>query len=278
MKSVMEKARDVVGKIGELPPIPSVILKSMSMLNDPSVTVKKIQMQILMDQSLTAFILKVANSALYGLRKEVKTVSYAINLMGYNTTKSILMSYLTKNLYSSKGSKFIQGVLWKHSLATAIFARNIAETIKKANVEEVFISSLLHDIGKGVLFQNRTNEFEEVVEKHINEDLNFVEIEREKWGFSHIEVGYLLMKNWRFSDDIIEPLIYHHNQKEYAGDNIMVPIISLANKLSHINGFSFKEVPVEFEELSVLRISADKMEELVENAKIEIDNYLEIVG
>ncbi len=278
MKSVMEKAREVVGKIGELPPIPSVILKSMSMLNDPSVTVKKIQMQILMDQSLTAFILKVANSALYGLRKEVSTVSYAINLMGYNTTKSILMSYLTKNLYSSKGSKFIQGVLWKHSLATAIFARKIAETIKKANVEEVFISSLLHDIGKGVLFKNRTAEFEEVVEKHINEDLVFVDIEREKWGFSHIEVGYLLMKNWRFSDDIIEPLIYHHNQKEYAGDNIMVPIISLANKLSHINGFSFKEVPVEFEELSVLRISADKMEELVENSKIEIDNYLEIVG
>ena len=47
MQSIMEKAREVVGKVGELPPIPSVILKSMSMLNDPSVTVKKIQMQIL---------------------------------------------------------------------------------------------------------------------------------------------------------------------------------------------------------------------------------------
>ncbi len=278
MKSVMDKAREVVGKIGELPAIPSVILKSMSMLNDPSVTVKKIQMQILMDQSLTAFILKVANSALYGLRKEVSTVSYAINLMGYNTTKSILMSYLTKSLYSAKGSKFIQGVLWKHSLATAIFARRIAETIKKANVEEVFISSLLHDIGKGVLFNNKTAEFEEVVEKHINEELDFVAVEREKWGFSHIEVGYLLMKNWRFSDEIIEPLIYHHNQKEYEGNNIMVPIISLANKLSHLNEFSFREVKVELEELSVLKISADKMEKIVEESKTEIENYLEIVG
>jgi HD-like signal output (HDOD) protein len=278
MQSVMEKAREVVGKIGELPPIPSVILKSMSMLNDPSVTVKKIQMQILMDQSLTAFILKVANSALYGLRKEVSTVSYAINLMGYNTTKSILMSYLTKNLYSSKGSKFIQGVLWKHSLATAIFARKIGEIIKKANIEEIFISSLLHDIGKGVLFKNKTLEFEDVVEKHINEELDFLDIEREKWGFSHIEVGYLLMKNWRFSDNIVEPLIYHHNQKEYSGDNIMVPIISLANKLSHLNGFSFREGQYELEELAVLKISADKMEEIVEKSTFEINNYLEIVG
>jgi HD-like signal output (HDOD) protein len=274
----MEKAREVVGKIGELPPIPSVILKSMSMLNDPSVTVKKIQMQILMDQSLTAFILKVANSALYGLRKEVSTVSYAINLMGYNTTKSILMSYLAKNLYSSKGSKFIQGVLWKHSLATAIFARKIGEKIKKANIEEIFISSLLHDIGKGVLFKNKTLEFEDIVEKHINEELNFLDIEREKWGFSHIEVGYLLMKNWRFSDNLVEPLIYHHNQKEYSGDNIMVPIISLANKLSHLNGFSFREGQYELEELAVLKISADNMEEIVEKSKFEINNYLEIVG
>lgn len=278
MKSVMDKAREVVGKIGELPAIPSVILKSMSMLNDPSVTVKKIQMQILMDQSLTAFILKVANSALYGLRKEVSTVSYAINLMGYNTTKSILMSYLTKSLYSAKGSKFIQGVLWKHSLATAIFARRIAETIKKANIEEVFIASLLHDIGKGVLFNNKTSEFEEVVERHINEELDFVIVEREKWGFSHIEVGYLLMKNWRFSDEIIEPLIYHHNQKEYDGNNIMVPIISLANKLSHLNEFSFREVTVELEELLVLKINAEKMEKIVEESKVEIENYLEIVG
>ncbi len=278
MQSVMEKAREVVGKIGELPPIPSVILKSMSMLNDPSVTVKKIQMQILMDQSLTAFILKVANSALYGLRKEVSTVSYAINLMGYNTTKSILMSYLAKNLYSSKGSKFIQGVLWKHSLATAIFARKIGEKIKKANIEEIFISSLLHDIGKGVLFKNKTLEFEDIVEKHINEELNFLDIEREKWGFSHIEVGYLLMKNWRFSDNLVEPLIYHHNQKEYSGDNIMVPIISLANKLSHLNGFSFREGQYELEELAVLKISADNMEEIVEKSKFEINNYLEIVG
>ncbi len=278
MQSLMEKARDVVGKVGELPPIPAVILKSMSMLNDPSVTVKKIQMQILMDQALTAFILKVANSALYGLRKEVSTVSYAINLMGYNTTKSILMSYLTKNLFSSKGSKFIQGILWKHALATAIFGRKIAESIKKANVEEVFISSLLHDIGKGVLFKNKTADFEEIVEKHINEERNFLELEREKWQYSHIEVGYLLMKNWRFSDDIIEPLIYHHNQKEYSGDNIMVPIISLANKLSHLNEFSFREQKVELEELSVLKISADKMELIVEDAKNEIENYLEIVG
>ncbi len=126
MTTVMEKAREVVGKIGELPPIPTVILESMKLLNDPSSTVKRIQAQILLDQALTSFILKVANSALYGLRKEVSTISYAINLMGYNTTRSILTAYLSKNLVGSKGSKLIQNVLWKHSISSAIFAKKTA--------------------------------------------------------------------------------------------------------------------------------------------------------
>ena len=219
MSTIMEKAREVVGKVGELPPIPSVILESMKLLNDPSSTVRKIQEQILLDQALTAFILKVANSALYGLRKEVSTVSYAINLMGYNTTKSILTAYLSKNLYSSKGSKLVQNVLWKHSISSAIFAKKIAHHLKKVNSEEAFISSLLHDIGKGVLLKNKSDEFEKIVQLIYNDNKTSIQAEEEVLGYTHVEVGFLLMKNWRFSDSIIETVIYHNNFREYFPTN-----------------------------------------------------------
>jgi putative nucleotidyltransferase with HDIG domain len=272
----MEKARDVVAKVGELPPIPSVILESMKLLNDPSSTVKKIQSQILLDQSLTAFILKVANSALYGLRKEVSTVSYAINLMGYNTAKSILTAYLSKNLYSSKGNKLIQTMLWKHSISSAVYGKKIAEHLKKVSSEEAFISSLLHDIGKGVLLKNKTEEFEEIVQLIYNDNKKSIEAEQQILGFTHVEVGYLLMKNWRFSENIVDTVIYHHNFQEFSGENLLVPTVSLANKLSHQNDYTFDNYDGELYELPILKISESELEEIKELSKLEIEKFMEI--
>lgn len=278
MTTIMEKAREAVGKVGELPPIPSVILESMKLLNDPSSTVRKIQEQILLDQALTAFILKVANSALYGLRKEVSTVSYAINLMGYNTTKSILTAYLSKNLYTSKGSKLVQNVLWKHSISSAIFAKKLAHHLKKVNSEEAFISALLHDIGKGVLLKNKSDEFEKIVQLIYNDNKTSIQAEEEVLGYTHVEVGYLLMKNWRFSDSIIETVIYHNNFREYGGDNLLVPIVSLANKLSHLFEYSFDKREDELIELPRLDISKDALEKIKEEVQEEVKDYLEIFG
>lgn len=278
MTTIMEKARELVGKVGELPPIPSVILESMKLLNDPSTTVKKIQEQILLDQSLTAFILKVANSALYGLRKEVSTITYAINLMGYNTTRSILTAYLSKNLYSSKGSRLIQNVLWRHSISSAVFGKKIAEHLKNVNCEEAFISSLLHDIGKGVLLRNRDDDFEKIVQMIYNDNKRSIEAETEVLGYTHVELGFLLMKNWRFADNIIETVIYHHQSQTYDGENLLVHIASLANKLSHLSDYSFDKREEELFELKFLKLSVSELEDIKEKAKEEIERYLEIFG
>jgi len=278
MNNVMEKARQLVDKVGELPPIPGVILESMTLLNDPSVTVKRIQEQILLDQALTAFILKVANSALYGLRREVSTITYAINLMGYNTTKSILLAYLTKNLYRTKGSKMIQTALWKHAIASAVYGKKIAELHKHVNVEEAFIAALLHDIGKGVLLKNRTEDFEEIVTEEFNADVLSVTIEMKKLEFTHVEVGYILMNKWRFAENIIESLIYHHNVQEYYGDNPMVSIVSLANKLSHVNGYAFRIGERDLFETQILNLSATQVQELQLRGKEEIEVLLEVIG
>ncbi len=278
MTTVMEKAREVVGKIGELPPIPTVILESMKLLNDSSTTVKKIQEQILLDQALTAFILKVANSALYGLRKEVTTISYAINLMGYNTTKSILTAYLTKNLYGSRGSKLIRNVLWKHAISSAVLGKKTAEHLKKVNSEEAFISSLLHDIGKGVLLKNKADDFEETVQLIYNDNKTSTEAELEVLGFTHIEVGCLLMKNWRFSNSIIDTVTYHHGFQDYSGENLLVPVVSLSNKLSHVMGYSFDKREENLLELPALNLPEPELEKIKQEAQEEIKNYLEIFG
>lgn len=278
MNDIMENAKKIVNKAGDLPAMPSVIMNSLKLLNDPTVTVKKIQEQIYTDQALTAYILKIANSALYGVRQEVTTVSYAINLMGYNTTRSILMAFLSKGIFKSQGSKLVQNLLWKHSLTTAIFGKLIAEKVKKINSEEAFISSLLHDIGKGVMFINMTKEFERSVELVFNDNLTTLEAEKNVFGFTHLEVGYLVMKKWGFSDVIVDSLINHHNPLEVADNNYMVPIVSLANKLSKKNGYSYVKFEGDYEELNILGLNEDDIVKIEDMANEEIKKYLEILS
>jgi putative nucleotidyltransferase with HDIG domain len=278
MELTMEKAKEIVANVGGFPPIPSVILESMKLLNDPMATVKTIQEQILLDRSLTAFILKVANSVLYKLMREVTSVSYAINLMGYNTTKSILTAYLSKNLYSTRGGKLIQDILWRHSISTAVLSKITAEHLKIANPEDAFIAGLLHDVGKGILLKNKTEKFDEIIQLICSNNRNSLEAEREVLGFTHVEVGYLLMQNWRFSVQVIETLIYHHNIQQYHGDNLMVPVVSLANKSSHRLDYSFDKPQVQLSELSMLNVTEKKLVDIEREAEEEINNYLEIFG
>lgn len=280
MKNVMDKARLIADKVGDLPPIPVVVMRSMEMLNDPESTVKMIQEQITLDQSLTAFILKIANSALYGLRSEVSTISYAINLMGYNTTRSILMSYLTRQYFQSRGSRNVQQVLWKHSLASAVFGRLLAEKCGRVNAEEAFISCLLHDIGKGVLLLNRTDEFERIVSLFSPDENSGQQLEKEyaQLGFSHVEVGFLLMKKWRFSENIIESEVFHHSSEGYNGSNLLIPLVSLANKISNRNNYSFFPIQEDVFEINRLGLSENALNDLEKDGLAMLKNYLEVLN
>jgi len=167
-------------------------------------------------------------------------------------------------------------MLWKHSISSAVFGKKIAEHIHKVNSEEAFIASLLHDIGKGVLLKNKTDEFERSVQMIYNDNLTSIDSERSILGFTHVELGFLLMNNWRFSENIIETVIYHHNFQEYSGENLLVPIVSLANKLSHLCDYSFDKYSGELIELKILNFSEDDLEEIKKKAIPEIDTFLEI--
>ena len=262
-----------------MPPFPAVILKVLQLLNDPNASPDAIQKKILLDPSLTSLFLKVANSALYAVSNEVTTIHYAIRLIGYDTARMLLMAYMSKKIFSY-GSSMIKGVLWKHAVSSAIFAQKIAEKHRQVNLEEAFIAALLHDIGKGVLLKNKPHEYEKITEIVTNENKLSVDVEQDALGFSHIEVGYLLMKKWNFPERIVEALIHHHDAMEYSGDNVLVPITSLANKLSHLNNYNFnkwfegweQDIP----ELKILAITEDELHVLSEKAIKEIEETLAV--
>jgi putative nucleotidyltransferase with HDIG domain len=206
-------AREVAGAVADLPTMPSSITEVISACDDHDMTVGQLSQVILRDQSLTANILKLANSAFYGHARRVTTVTEAVVLLGFSAIKSLAISSHTSRLLSGAlpGYGLQQGELWRHSIAVAFTARRLAVEVQLAPVEEAFVAGLLHDIGKTILSSYMENAFDEVTRVAQERRMPFHEVERDLLGFDHAELGAHVAAAWSFPAELEEAIRFHHS-------------------------------------------------------------------
>ncbi len=268
---------------GDLPPMPYVARRVMDVVNNPSTNANTLQEIISKDQGLTSHILKIANSALYACSRRIEILSDAIVMLGFNSIRSLSIMSATRNLYEFTRRGKILGLkdklMWEHSVAAAISARLIAQQIKPSMVEKAFMGGLLHDIGKLVILQKLPDMFDGIVEEVYNTGRHFNVVEVEMLGFTHSEVGALLMKKWKLSEEFEEAVRQHHNvTAETGGDSQLVYYIDLANKLCHKLGLGFiKEPELDLSsEISAIRlgVTEKELEKMVDSIKAILQQEL----
>ena len=209
-------AAEVASAVAELPPMPASISEVIAACDDQDMTVGQLSQVILRDQSLTANLLKLANSAFYGHARRVTTATEAVVLLGFSAIKSLAISSHTSRLLNGAlpGYGLQQGELWRHSIAVAFTARRLAVEIKLAPVEEAFVAGLLHDIGKTILSGYMENAFDEVTRIAQERRMPFHEVETELLGFDHAELGAQVAAAWSFPPELEEAIRYHHSPHE----------------------------------------------------------------
>ncbi len=227
----LERAERVAAMVSDLPALPQVATKVVGLINDPSATARELERVISRDQATTAKVLRIANSAFYGVRGEISTLSRAIVILGFNTLRSVVLTSVSETLHSTKSSCFKEKILWEHSLAVALAARTIAEQCKYAASEEAYVGGLLHDIGKVVMDSNLADEYQNVMERVYNDGQSFIDAENEVFGFDHTDVGALVVKRWNLAPALVEAVQYHHQPMGAEIDPTLCAIISLANSL-----------------------------------------------
>jgi putative nucleotidyltransferase with HDIG domain len=270
---------------GDLPPMPYVARRVMEIVNDPSSNAKALQEVISKDQGLSSQILKIANSALYACSRKIETLTDAIIMLGFNAIKSLSIMSATKNLYKFTRLGKVLGLkdklMWEHSVGSAISARLLAQKINVGFVEQAFMGGLLHDIGKLVLLQKIPDVFDDIVEEVYNTGRHFTEVEMEKLEFTHAEVGAMLMKKWKLSEDFEEAIRHHHDvSPDMNPCSPLVYFVDLANKLCHKLGIGFINEPdldlsAEISTL-MLGISAEDLNAMTESAKHVLQQEINI--
>ncbi len=207
MDSELKRAVSIVG---ELPTIPSIASKVMTTTADPNASADALRQILEQDPSLAARVLKVANSSLYGFRREVETLRHAVTLLGFKTVESLVMAASLRDTFKQFG--LAEKMLWEHSTFAGVIAAKLSK-YRDVGVEResAFTAGLLHDLGK-IAFMNVFRErYQKVVSRTYNEGIAAVDAEREEFGFDHALLGAQVAKKWNLPEPLVLAIRYHHH-------------------------------------------------------------------
>ncbi len=223
-------ADTLVTKSLELVSPPSTYAQLSALLQHANTSVDDISEVINTDPALTTRLLKIVNSPYYGFPSQINTISRAITIVGTKELIQLVLATSVINAFKGIPSSLINlDEFWRHSLACALTAKNLAKRCNLPATEQFFTSGLLHNIGCLVMYQSMPELAREAINaSQFGQELIY-QAERRIFGFDHTEVGEALIKKWRLPDSLIEPTRFHHSPDLAVNDPIHVAIVHVAD-------------------------------------------------
>ncbi len=219
---VNTELKGLVSSLGSLPSLPEVYNQLQEALKDPECAISDIAKIIEKDMAMSAKVLQLVNSAFFGLFKTIDSPAHAVNLLGLDTVKALVLGVgVFSEIDPANHNSFSAVSLWSHSVTTAAFAKKIAqaETEDKEIIDSSFIAGMIHDIGKLLLFSHVEGPFIEAVEMAKETGMSLVECEQDVFSANHCDVGGYLIGLWGLKGPVIEAITFHHRLDSYPGNS-----------------------------------------------------------
>jgi len=226
-----ELAQKLDDAVDRMPAFPQSVQKILALTREVDCSPKDLVQVIDKDPVITVKVLRVVNSAYYGLPKQITSIDHAVVYLGFNTIKNLVLIIAaigilpTTNTASFDGQQYLL-----HSLATAGIAKQLALNVDGADPMDCFIAGLLHDFGKVVFAQFMPTEFQKALEISQHNESSLHLALREVIGTDHAVVGAMLVKKWRFPPNLIETIEHQHGQQ--LKDTPMIACVFAANQIS----------------------------------------------
>ncbi len=260
-----------IKEIAHIATLPEITLKIIQLVEDPTSTAQDLHNVIAKDPALCTRILKVVNSAFYGLPGQIGSINRAIVLLGLNAVKNIAIAASLAKLFKGGNltPNFSARDLWLHSVAVASATKLQADKLKLGLSDEAFLSGLLHDIGVMVMLQFDRNKLVEVVNKTVAQGpgADMMANEIEIFGATHQDFGAALCDKWKFPRAFSLVTGYHHRPMELPEENRVLPCMvyiadRLASELKKDGGFTLDVAYTEIsdEVLDEIKLSREDLD------------------
>ncbi len=236
----MTNIEDIISGIDTLTPIPPVAAQIMALAEDENSSMSDISDLIIHDPSITASLLKICNSAYFGLARKVESVRDAITLLGLDQIVELVLLNTTAENFKDEpdGYGLGEGELWHHAVLSAHVAKILAENYGVANKKHlIFTAALLKDIGKLIMGRYVAFSYEKINILVESKGYSFNEAEKKVIGMNHEELGGVVGQKWRFGKKLIYIIRNHHMSEEASRNDVETALVYLADIVCMMMGF-----------------------------------------
>jgi putative nucleotidyltransferase with HDIG domain len=227
-------AKREVKRIKNLPTLPGVVTKISRLVENPDTSAAEVGRLIAQDQVLSAKVLRMANSAFFGMSRKISSIAQALMILGFDVVKGLV---LTSSVFDMI-QKSMAG-LWEHSIGCAAAAGAVAEALGRDDAEEILVAGLLHDLGKVVLALNLPDDLKLILDRARSDRLCFHEAEAAVLDFNHGEIGLWLAEHWNLPDSLAEPMRLHHNPERAVSHPEVTAVVHIADSIIHGWGYGY---------------------------------------
>ncbi|MEX2242609.1 MAG: HDOD domain-containing protein [Fimbriimonadaceae bacterium] len=229
---------DIVSRTSDLPTFSAAALEVMRMADSSTSRAQDIARIVSQDQAMSVRVLRLANSAFYGMSRKVSSLPEAVVVLGMRTVKNLAMVAATYPWMSKplKGYDLAPMQMWHHSFGTALAAQTLAARTRKCDDQLAFTSGLLHDVGKVALSLWIGEKLKAIVYYAEREGMPFDEAERRILGYDHTEVGEHLGKNWNLPEEVLLGIRWHHEPESCEPYHPVADCVHLGSTISMAMG------------------------------------------
>jgi len=227
--AMMVKARRLVREVSELPTIPALVTRIVSMLDSQEADPDEIANLMLSEPVLTARIIRIVNSPLYRSSSEITSIKRALLYMGFRSMREIILASYFMNAFQGRQQAFSAKTFWIHSFSVGAVARRIAAMVKYPDLEKACLVAIVHDIGKVFMGHYLLDDYARMVAEISDTTCSTYQAEQDFFGTTHCEIGLCLAQSWNFPPAYCEVISHHHSCQMATEDPLLTAIVSLAD-------------------------------------------------
>jgi putative nucleotidyltransferase with HDIG domain len=227
----------ILEDVKSFPSMPAAALKLLTLLKDENTSNAQIEQILRYEPGLTANILKLTNSAYFGLPTKIGSIRQAVLMIGWKRLTQIVLASCVSAIVDKpvQGYDLSAGELWRHSVAVSVASEILVKELKLSVSDEVFTAALLHDVGKMVLGRYVKEDIA-MIDGEDMQDMPFEQVERSMFGIDHAEIGANILKRWLFPPGMISAVRWHHDPDSAPKSSQMIDVVHVADVLCLMSG------------------------------------------
>lgn len=264
------ETNDLITEVTQLPVQPGAAMRLLWMLEDPRTSASDLGRLIESDPALSTQVIRLSNTAFYGLSGKVSSAWRAVTVLGLATVRAIATT-AAFDLFSEKG-RSVPDEFWEHSVTTAAAAAAIARRVG-VQPNDAFSAGLLHDIGTALVFRRAPRRYDTMIEQRVaNPDTPWVEIELEEFGATHAQVGAAALGVMRFPAEMVEAIAGHHTAPTLVSPLLGRLLIAADAVALAVDGIDSEENAPIAETLEALDLPASAADSMVDEVRGDQEN------